>query len=103
MALDRLVPTSASAPPVTGPVYMDAVSEEMTGLWDRTVIKLTGAAGTNSYTATCTPALTGAITDTMSFILEVPNTNTSGVVSLDIGTGAKTIVNQDGAAPLAGQ
>lgn len=102
MALDRLVPTSASTPPVAGTTYMDAVSEEITGLWDRVPVKLGSVTGTNAITGTPSPALTGSLVDGMMFLLKPANTTTSSTVTLDVGTGAKTVLDRDGAAPAAG-
>jgi len=79
MALDRLLPVSTTPGAVTGDSYMDAVQEEVTGLWDRSVITLTGVSGTNTITATVTPALTAGLVSGMMFILIPAATNTTAV------------------------
>lgn len=95
MALDRLVPTSATPGTVDGDAYMDAVAEEITGLWDRSSIMLGSVSGTNTITATATPALT-AYASGMRFILKPANTIT-GAATLNINAvGAKSIANRDG-------
>lgn len=87
----RLLPSSATPPPVTGPDYMDAVAREVAGLWNRSVCVLTGLGGTaNAITATVTPALIGPVVEGMLFQL-TPGANNSGAATLSIG----------GAAPLA--
>lgn len=102
MALDRLVPVSTTPGAVAGDAYMDAVAEEITGLWDRSCIKLSAISGTNTITATATPALTGSLVDGMQFLLEPAATNT-GAATLNIGGGgAKDIVRNDGSATQAG-
>src|SRR5262245_47109695 len=81
---------------------MDAVSEEVTGLWDRSVITLTSVAGTNTITATATPALTASLTNDMLFILKPASTNTS-TVTLNVNSGgAVAVVDAEGTALTAG-
>jgi hypothetical protein len=103
MAADRLVTISTTPGTKTGNSYMDEVQEEVTGLWDRSLIKLGSVSGTNAITATPSPALTGALVDGMNFLLVPANTNTSATITLDVGTGAKTVVTNENSAPLAGQ
>lgn len=103
MALDRVLPTSASTPPVTGPNYMDAVQEEVTGLWDRSICRLTSVAGTNTITASVVPAMTAGYVNQMRFILIPVNTTSSTSVTLNIDSaGAKTILDNKGAALVSG-
>ena len=79
MALDRLVPVSGTPGVVSGNTYMDAVAEEITGLWDRSRIKVGAVSGTNTITCTITPALTAGFVDGMSFVLRPVATNTGAV------------------------
>src|SRR5262245_57435 len=97
MALDRLVPVSTTPGAVDGDAYMDAVQEEFTGLWDRSRIKLSAVSGTNTITATVTPALTAGLVDGMSFVL-VPAATNTGAVTLN-GTAVK---DAEGTALVAG-
>jgi len=102
MALDRLLPISTTPGAVDGDAYMDAVQEEVTGLWDRSVITLTSVSGTNTISATATPALTGALGGSMNFILKAAATN-SGAVTLNVnGGGAVAVVDAEGTALTAG-
>lgn len=99
MALDRLTPTAG---PKTGSAYATEVQEEVTGLWDRSTITLTAVAGTDTITATATPALTGSLGGSMNFILKPAATNT-GAVTLNInGSGAVGVVDAEGTALTAG-
>jgi len=96
MALDRLVPTSSTPGAVTGDDYMDAVQEEFTGLWNRSVCLLTSIGGTaNAITATLAPALTGSVTAGMAFWLTPTNDNT-GAATIAIN-GGSTIPIKDAA------
>jgi hypothetical protein len=79
MALDRLVPLSTTVGAVAGDTYMDAVGEEITGLWDRSVITLSAVSGTDTITATVTPALTAGLLHGMFFLLKPVATNTTAV------------------------
>lgn len=103
MALDRQVPTSATPGAVDGDSYMDAVSEEITGLWDRSCILLENVAGTaDVITADVTPDLVGSLVDGMGFILPVAATNTTAA-TLKIGSGsAKDVVRNNGDPSEAG-
>jgi hypothetical protein len=102
MALDRLLPVSTTPGAVTGDSYMDAVQEEVTGLWDRSIITLTAVAGTNTITATATPALTAGLVNGMMFILKPAATNTS-TVTLNVNAGgAVAVVDAEGTALAAG-
>src|SRR5262245_25289286 len=102
MALDRLLPVSTTPGAITGNSYVDAVQEEVTGLWDRSTITLTAVSGTNTITATATPALTGALGGSMNFILKPAATNT-GAVTLNINaSGAVDVVDAEGTALAAG-
>lgn len=103
MALDRQLPISTTPGAITGNSYMDAVQEEVTGLWDRSTCQLTSVAGTNTITANCDVPLTGTYVDGMNFILVPAVTNTSTTVTLNIQSlGAKTIVDNLGNAPRVG-
>jgi hypothetical protein len=79
MALDRLVPVSGTPGIVSGNTYMDAVAEEITGLWDRSRIKVSAVSGTDTITCTITPPLTAGFVDGMSFVLRPVATNTGAV------------------------
>jgi hypothetical protein len=96
MALDRLLPVSTTPGAITGDSYMDAVQEEVTGLWDRSVITLTAVAGTNTITATVTPALTAGLVNGMLFVL-VPANTTTGAVTLN----GNPVVDGEGGALTA--
>ena len=102
MALDRLVPISTTPGTVTGNTYMDAVAEEITGLWDRATITLTAVSGTNTIAATATPALTGALGSGMNFILKPAATNTSAVTLNINASSAIAVVDAEGTALTAG-
>lgn len=102
MAIDRIIPNSTTPGAILGDPFMDAVQEELTGLWNFAPVLLTAVSGTNTITATPVPALTGALVDGMNFVLTPAVTTTSGTVSLDVGTGAKTVVDRNGAAPAIG-
>jgi hypothetical protein len=78
------------------------VAEEITGLWDRSVIKLGSVSGTNDLTATEAPALTGALVDGMKFELVPVNNTTSTTVRLNIDGSLRTVVDRDGVAPAVG-
>src|SRR5262245_9197901 len=102
MALDRQLPTSTTSGAVTGNAYMDAVDEEVTGLWDRSTITLTSVSGIDTIQATATPALVGSLGGHMNFILKAVATNT-GAVTLNINNmGAVAIVDAEGTALTAG-
>lgn len=79
MALDRLIPVSTTPGAVTGDAFMDAVQEEVTGLWDRSTIRITGVSGVDTITGTVTPALTAGLLDGMHFILRTVGVNTGAV------------------------
>lgn len=104
MPADRLVPTSLSSPPVTGPDFMDATQEELTGLWNAVALPLSSIGGTaNAVTAAVTPALTGGILAGMAFWLEAGATNTAAM-TLAIGGSAARALNTDAGSALgAGQ
>jgi hypothetical protein len=97
MALDRLLPVSTTPGSITGDSYMDAVQEEVTGLWDRARIRLTGVSGTNTITATFVPALTAGLVDGMNALLRAAATNT-GPVTLN----GVAVVDGEGNALAAG-
>jgi hypothetical protein len=99
MALDRLTPTTG---PKTGTAYATEIQEEVTGLWDRAVCTLTGVAGTNTITATLTPALTGSLQNGMPFILKPAATNTSTVTLNLNGGGAVDVRDAEDTALVAG-
>lgn len=104
MAADRLIPTSASTPPVTGGDFMDAVQEELTALWNASGIRLTSIGGTaNALTATLAPALTGSIAAGMKFSFVAAATNTGAMTIAINGGSAIPMVTDDGAAMAAGQ
>jgi hypothetical protein len=99
MAADRLVPTSATPGAVTGDDFMDATQDEITGLWNVSVLDLADIAGTaNAITATVAPALTGALAHGMAFWLK-PTANNTNTVTLKIGSlSAVAVVDKDGNA-----
>lgn len=100
MSADRLIPTSLSTPPVTGPDFMDAVQEELAGLWNAAALPLSGVAGTaNAVTAAVTPGLTGSIVAGMAFWLTPVATNT-GAMTLSIGATSAMPLNSDAGAAL---
>lgn len=99
MALDRLTPTAG---PKTGTAYAAEVQEEVTGLWDRSTITLSAVSGTNTITATATPALTGALGGSMNFILKPAATNTAAVTLNINSSGAVAVVDAEGGALTAG-
>lgn len=103
MAADRQIPTSASPPPVSGPTFMDAVQEEVTALFNAAMLPLSNYAGTtNDPTADVTPALTGALQNGMGFLFTAQATNTGAMTLAIGGTAAKSIVDRDGVALIAG-
>lgn len=104
MALDRLIPTSATVGAVTGDDFMDAVQEEIGGLWDRSTILLTGIGGTaNAITATATPAVTSGLQGGMRFAFVATGTNAAGGVTIAIGAeSAIDLLDAAGDAPDAG-
>lgn len=102
MAVDRLLPTSASGV-TTGDAYMNAVSEEVLALWDRSHNKLSAVGGTaNAVTATCTPAITSTLVDGMLFTI-IPIVDNTLAVTLAIGAvPAVAVVDRDGTALTGG-
>lgn len=103
MAVDRLLPTSATPGVVDGDDYMDAVSEELGALWDRSRCRLSAIGGTaNAITATLDPALTAGLVDGMRFTFVVGSTNTGAATLAINGGAAKSIVDKDGTALQAG-
>lgn len=103
MALDRTLPNSGSTPPVTGADYMDAVQEEVTGLWNAAPLVLSSIGGTgNAITAAVVPGLTGGLVGGMSFYLKAGANNT-GPVTLKIGAAsAVDVVDSAGVALASG-
>jgi hypothetical protein len=71
-------------------------------LWDRSVITLTAVAGTNTITATATPALTAGLLNGMLFVLKPAATNTSTVTLNINGGGAVAVVDAEGTALVSG-
>ena len=87
MALDRQIPTSATPTSVEGDDFMDAVQEELTGLWDRASVLLTDIGGTaNAITGTVTPALTGSAVAGMifRFVATADNTDATTLNGIDV-------------------
>jgi hypothetical protein len=68
MALDRLLPVSTTPGAITGDSYMNAVQEEVTGLWMSHGFYYPGYPA-QTITATVTPALTAGLVDGMQAIL----------------------------------
>lgn len=103
MSLDRLIPGSGTVGAVTGDDLMDDIQEELTGLWDRSHLKLTSIGGTaNAVTATATPALTGSLADGMRFTI-IPTADNTGAVTLAIGAlSAVSVVDRDDNALSSG-
>ena len=97
----RILPTSAAAPPVTGPNYMNAVSENVAALWNVARLPLTVTGGTaNSIQASCTPPLVAGPVDGMSFIV-VPASDTTGAVEVKINGASAIDVLTVSADPLS--
>ena len=95
MAVDRTVPTSATVGAVSGDDYMDAVSDEIGALWDRSANRLTSIGGTaNAITATLTPALTGSVVAGMVFYF-VPTANNTGSATLALNGGSAITIKTD--------
>lgn len=107
---DRLVPNSSTGGAVLGDPYMDAVQDEITGLWNFAEIPLTNVGGTaDAITAQITPAFTGSITNGMKFGITPTAANTISGLTLRIdgpgGTPTGTaigVVDRDGNAIAAG-
>lgn len=99
MTADRLVPTSAAPSPVPGGVFMDAVQEELTRLYNASALRLSSVAGTaNAITATVAPALTAGLADGMAFHL-TPLVDNTGAATVAIGALAPVdVVDSAGAA-----
>lgn len=104
MSVDRQLPNSLTASPVTGDSYMDKVAEEVSALWDVAAVALNSVGGTaNAITATCIPALTGNAKAGMVFTLIPAADNTAAATLVVGGTPARAIVNDAGVALGAGQ
>lgn len=99
----RTIPNSASASPVTGPDFMDAVSGKIGLLFDASVLKLTSVAGTgNAITAVVDPVITSGLVAGMAFYL-TPAASNTGAVTLAIGgEPAVAVKDSAGAALVAG-
>jgi len=97
MALDRLTDGSGTPGPLTGNTYLDQVAEEILGLWNRSVITLSAVSGTNTITATVTPALLSGLVSGMMFILIPAATNTTAVT-----LNGAAVLDADGNALTAG-
>jgi hypothetical protein len=69
--LDQAVPTTG---PLTAAQLTAEINAELSELFRRSFVKVTGAAGTNNYTATI--PLNRPLEDGNGFIMEVPNSNT---------------------------
>lgn len=99
MTASRLVPTLVSDPGgADGEEYTTAVQESISALWALSGGMLANVAGTNAITAEV--AISGGFTTLedgfrCEFVPVNPNT---GPMSLDLGLGAKSLVDQDGAA-----
>jgi hypothetical protein len=99
MAVDRLVPTSATPGTVTGNAYMDAVAEEVVALWDRSANFLSAVGGTAAdITATLTPALTASLVNGMRFLFIAASACTGATTLALNGGSAIPIVDRSGAA-----
>lgn len=103
MAVDRLTPTTANyGATIGGTAYANEVAEEVAALWLRAPERLTSVAGTNTITATSSPAYT-ALAAGNTFILRPAATN-SGATTLNINSlGAKTVRTSAGAALSGGE
>jgi len=99
----RTVPTSSSTPPITGPVYMNAVSAAIAQLFNASALPLTSIGGTaNAITATLDPPLVTGLANGMSFWL-TPASNNSGATTIAInGAAAQAIRDSAGTALAAG-
>lgn len=76
-------------------------TEEVAKLYERAPIQTTGAAGTDTYSASSSPAIT-AYSDGMSVWVEIPNTNTGASTFTLDGVGAVTVRDPAGSAMAAG-
>jgi hypothetical protein len=98
MALDRKIPNSTTPGTIEGDVFMDETQEELTGLWDRSVITLSNVAGTaNDVTADIVPALK----DGMNFIITAAADN-DDAMTLKIGGEAEVDWLDSGGNGLVG-
>ncbi|MGX1196401.1 hypothetical protein [Parvibaculum sp. MBR-TMA-1.3b-4.2] len=102
MALDRKIPNSTTPGTIEGDVFMDETQEELTGLWDRSVITLSNVAGTaNDVTADIVPALTDGLKDGMNFIITAAADN-DDAMTLKIGGEAEVDWLDSGGNGLVG-
>lgn len=99
----RTVPTSASTPPVTGPNYMNAISDAFGILFNVSALPLTSIGGTgNAITASLDPPLASGLANGMSFWL-TPAANNTGAVTIAInGAAAQAIRDSAGNVPASG-
>lgn len=100
---DRTIPTAASPGTYTGAQMADEIQDEIGGLWDRAVCRLTVTGGTGSrIEASCDPGLTEGVVDGMAFWLE-PTTDNGGATTLAIdGESALDVTGADGEALARG-
>lgn len=96
----RTVPTSASTPPITGPNYMDAVSNAFGVLFNASCLPLTSIGGTaNAITATLDPPLTTGLADGMSFLF-TPAANNTGATTIAINGGTAQAIRDSAGVAL---
>jgi hypothetical protein len=91
--LDQAVPPAG---PLTAAQLTDEINTELAELFRRSFVKVTGAAGTNNYTAAI--PLNRPLQDGNGFIMEVPNSNT-GASNFN----GKPLVTAEAAALQSGQ
>lgn len=104
MALDRLIPNSSTPGTISGDDFMDAVQEEISGLWNRSICTLTDVGGaSNAITATLAPALTTGLSDGMAFWLKPGATNSASVTIAINGATAVAITDIAGDPLLGGE
>ncbi len=94
-------PSNAAAP-FTGPATLEAINDEVRGLWRYAIVPLSSVGGTaNAITAVCDVPLDVAQKGN-GFLLTPVAANT-GAATLNVGKGPKALVNRDGSALAAGR
>lgn len=103
--VERTTYSGLSAPPVTGPDYMNQIAERIDTLFDTSCLPLTGVGGTgNALTATLDPPLAtpNVLVNGMKFTLTCAAANTGGVTLSINGETARQVVDAEGVALVAG-
>lgn len=97
----RTVPTSVSTPPLTGPVYMDAVAAAVAQLFNVSALPLTTIGGTgDAITAVLDPPLTSGLANGMAFWL-TPASNNTGATTIAINGAAAQAIRDSAGVALA--